>query len=44
VKIARNAKMQSVEQIQSFDFTAGGTYSDNYVLQFITSTTKIEEI
>lgn len=36
--------MQSVEKIQSFDFTADGTYSDNCALQIITSTTKTEEI
>jgi hypothetical protein len=34
--------MQSVEKIESFDFTAGGTYSDNCALQFITSTKKLK--
>ena len=32
--------MQSVGKVQSFDFTAGGTYSDNFALQFTTSTKK----
>jgi len=35
--------MQSVEKIQSFDFTVGGTYTDNCALQFITSTKKLKK-
>jgi hypothetical protein len=36
--------MQNVEKIHYFDFTAGGTHSDNCALKFIANTTKTEEM